>query len=151
VHECTIESDLELLFPDEYVPSSSERMLLYRELDGIECDVDLLAFRQRLEDRFGKIPLEGQELLRIVPFRRLARQLGVEKAVLKAKRMTLYFVSRLDSPYYQSAAFGRFIDYMMHHPRYCTLREQNGKRSMVLKNVDTVEQALGVLREIVNE
>ena len=151
VHECTIESDMELLFPDEYIPSSSERMLLYREMDGIERDTDWLAFRERLEDRFGKIPPEGQELLRIVPFRHLARQLGVEKAVLKMKRMTLYFVSQLDSPYYQSFAFGRFIDYMMQHPRNCVLREQNGKRSMVLKNIETVEQALGILHDIIGQ
>ncbi|MDO4949983.1 MAG: transcription-repair coupling factor, partial [Bacteroidales bacterium] len=126
----------------------SERMLLYRELDGIERDADLMAFRERLEDRFGMIPPEGRELLRIVPFRHLACRLGVEKAVMKMKRMTLYFVSRLDSPYYQGAEFGRFIDYMVRHPRSCALREQNGKRSMVLKNVETVEQALGILHEI---
>lgn len=79
VDECQVESDLELLFPNEYIPSSSERMLLYRELDGLELDKDLLAFKARLEDRFGKVPPEGLELLRIVPLRRLAKRLGVEK------------------------------------------------------------------------
>ena len=150
VSECQVESDLELLFPNEYIPSSSERMLLYRELDGLELDKDLIDFKSRLEDRFGKIPPEGQELLRIVPLRRLAKRLGAEKIFLKAGRMTLFFVSNPDSPYYQSAAFGKVIGYMGRNPRYCNLREQNGKRSMVVKNVDSVEMAVGILQEIVS-
>ena len=150
VSECQVESDLELLFPNEYIPSSSERMLLYRELDGLELDKDLLDFKSRLEDRFGKVPPEGEELLRIVPLRRLAKRLGAEKIFLKAGRMTLFFVSNPDSPYYQSAAFGKVIGYMGRNPRYCNLREQNGKRSMVVKNVDSVEMAVGILQEIVS-
>ena len=150
VSECQVESDLELLFPNEYIPSSSERMLLYRELDGLELDKDLIDFKSRLEDRFGKVPPEGQELLRIVPLRRLAKRLGAEKIFLKAGRMTLFFVSNPDSPYYQSAAFGKVIGYMGANPRYCNLREQNGKRSMVVKNVESVEMAVGILQEIVS-
>jgi len=150
VSECQVESDLELLFPNEYIPSSSERMLLYRELDGLELDKDVLEFKLRLEDRFGKVPHEGQELLRIVPLRRLAKRLGAEKIFLKARRMTLFFVSNPDSPYYQSAAFGKVIGYMGANPRYCNLREQNGKRSMVVKNVENVETAVGILQEIVS-
>ena len=150
VSECQVESDLELLFPNEYIPSSSERMLLYRELDGLELDKDVLDFKARLEDRFGKVPLEAQELLRIVPLRRLAKRLGAEKIFLKAGRMTLFFVSNPDSPYYQSAAFGKVIGYMGRNPRYCNLREQNGKRSMVVKNVENVETAVSILQEIVS-
>ena len=150
VSECQVESDLELLFPNEYIPSSSERMLLYRELDGLELDNDVLDFKARLEDRFGKVPPEGQELLRIVPLRRLAKRLGAEKIFLKAGRMTLFFVSNPDSPYYQSAAFGKVIGYMGMNPRYCNLREQNGKRSMVVKNVSNVETAVSILQEIVS-
>ena len=150
VSECQVESDLELLFPNEYIPSSSERMLLYRELDGLELDEDVINFKARLEDRFGKVPPEGQELLRIVPLRRLAKRLGAEKIFLKAGRMTLFFISNPDSPYYQSAAFGKVIGYMGRNPRYCNLREQNGKRSMVVKNVENVETAVGILQEIVS-
>lgn len=150
VDECTVESDLELLFPNEYIPSSSERMLVYRELDKLELDKDVEAFKARLVDRFGKIPPEGEELIRIVPLRRLAKRLGVEKAVLKAGRMTLYFVSNLESPYYQSDAFGKVINYMAKYPRNCNLREQNGKRSMVVKDVTSVEQGVRILQEIIS-
>ena len=150
VTECLVDSDLELLFPNDYIPSSSERMLLYRELDGLELDKDVLEFQSRLEDRFGKVPPEGQELLRIVPLRRLAKRLGAEKVFLKAGRMALYFVSNLESPFYQSMAFGKVIAYMGKNPRYCNLREQNGKRSMVVKNVENVETAVSILQEIVS-
>jgi transcription-repair coupling factor (superfamily II helicase) len=150
VDDCTIESDLQMYFPDSYVPGSSERMLLYRELDGLELDKDVLAFKERLEDRFGKVPSEGQELLRIVPLRRLAKRVGAEKVFLKAERMTLFFVSDPDSPFYQSMAFGKVIAYMGRHPRFCNLREVNGRRSMVVKNVSTVEMAVSILQEIVS-
>ena len=150
VDECSVESDLELLFPNEYIPSSSERMLLYRELDKLELDKDVDAFRARLLDRFGKIPPEGEELIRIVPLRRMAKRMGIEKVFLKAGRMTLYFVSNLESPYYQSEAFGKVINYMAQNPRECNLREQNGKRSMVIKNVTDVQTAVRIMQEIVS-
>jgi transcription-repair coupling factor (superfamily II helicase) len=148
VEECQVESDLELLLPADYVTGSSERMLLYRELDTLTQDKDVAAFRSRLEDRFGPIPRETEELLRIVPLRRLAARLGTEKVFLKGGRMTLFFVSNLDSPFYQSEAFGKAINYMMKYTRRCELREQHGKRSMLVKEVTNVETALSILQEI---
>lgn len=150
VSDCTVESDLELLFPDQYVPSSSERMLLYRELDSLELDKDVDEYRKRLEDRFGKLPPESEELLKVVGLRRLGKRLGAEKIVLKAGRMALFFVSNPDSPYYQSEAFGKVIAYMGRNPRICNLREQNGKRSLVVQNVKSVSQGVTVLKEIVS-
>ena len=105
-------------------------------------------FRTRLTDRFGPVPNETEELLRIVSLRRLAARLGVEKGYLKGGRMSLFFVSNPDSPYYQSQAFGKMIDYMMKYTRRCDLREQNNRRSMLVKNVTTVEEAVYILREI---
>ena len=148
VDECTVESDLELLFPNEYIPSSSERMLLYRELDKLELDKDVEDFKARLKDRFGTIPPEGEELIRIVPLRRIAKRLGIEKIFLKSGRMTLFFVSNPDSPYYQSEAFGKIIGYMSRYPRQCNLREQNGKRSMIIKDIKDVQSAVRELQEI---
>ncbi len=150
VNECNVESDMELLFPNEYIPSSSERMLLYRELDKLELDKDVEAFKARLKDRFGTIPPEGEELILIVPLRRLARRLGIEKIVLKAGRMTLFLVSNPDSPYYQSPAFGKVIEYMSRYPRRCNLREQNGRRSMVVKDITDVHAAVKEMQEMVS-
>ncbi|MBR8705212.1 transcription-repair coupling factor [Bacteroides pyogenes] len=149
VDECQIESDLEILLPADYVTGSSERMLLYRELDGLTLDKEVDAFRTRLEDRFGTVPPEAEELLRVVPLRRLGARLGAEKIFLKGERMTLFFVSNPDSPFYQSRAFGQAIEYMMKYTRRCDLREQNGRRSMVVKDVGNVETAVSVLQEMV--
>ena len=148
VADCSLESDLEMYFPDQYVPSDSERMLLYRELDNVRDDRELEAYRQRLVDRFGPVPPCGEELIRVVPLRRLGKQLGCEKILLKQGRMFLYFVSQSDSPYYQSDVFGRVIDYATKNLRRCNLREQNGKRSMVVTDIPTVAEAVAVLTAI---
>ena len=148
VADCALESDLEMYFPDQYVPSDSERMLLYRELDNMRNDQELEAYRQRLIDRFGPVPPCGEELMRVVSLRRLGKQLGCEKIMLKQGRMFLYFVSRADSPYYQSEAFGRIISYATTNVRRCNLREQNGKRSMVVADVPSVGEALAILKAI---
>ena len=145
VEECAVESDLELLFPDEYIPTSSERMLVYRELDSLESDEELKKFRTRLTDRFGPVPSTGEELLRIVPLRRFGKQLGIEKILLKGGQMALYFVSNLESPYYDSAAFGRVMNYTSMSPYECRFRELSGKRSLLIKGIKRVEEALGVL------
>lgn len=149
VEECQVESDLELLLPADYVTGSSERMLLYRELDKLTLDTEVSAFRSRLEDRFGPVPAETEELLRIVPLRRLAARLGIERVFLKGGRMTLFFINNPESSYFQSVAFGKMIDYMMKYTRRCDLRDQNGKRSMVVKDVPNVETAVSILQEIV--
>lgn len=150
VDDCQIESDLEMLFPESYVPSSSERMALYRELDTLTTDHQLEEYRKRLIDRFGRIPAPGEELLRIVPIRRMAAQLGVEKIFLKAGRMTLHLVSNTSSPYYKSEQFGRIVAYAMHAIRGCILRGQDGKvcPNLLIKNVDSSEKALSILSEI---
>ena len=148
VTDTTLESDLELYFPDQYVPSDSERMLLYRELDGLTTDEQLAAYRTRLIDRFGPVPQCGEELMRVVPLRRKGKALGCEKIILKQQRMTLYFVSQNDSPYYQSEAFDRILSYVAQNPRRCQFREQNGKRSMVITNVPTIEEAVQLLSSI---
>jgi transcription-repair coupling factor (superfamily II helicase) len=147
VEDCTLESDLELYFPDQYVPSDSERMLLYRELDGLHTDEQVAAYRTRLIDRFGPVPHCGEELMRVVSLRRIGQSLGCEKIMLKQERMLLYFVSQNDSPFYQSEAFDHILSFVAHNPRRCNFREQNGKRSMILTDVSTVEAALQLLKE----
>ena len=146
--EASLESDLELYFPDQYVPSDSERMLLYRELDSLQTDEQVAAYRARLIDRFGPVPHCGEELMRVVPLRRLGQLFGCEKIVLKQQRMTLFFVTQNDSPFYQSEAFGMLLDYVAHNPRRCNFRETNGKRSMVISNVPSIEEAVQILASI---
>lgn len=151
VDDCAVESDLEMYFPDNYVPGSSERMLLYRELDNIERDEELEAYRQRLIDRFGPVPRQGEELMQVVPLRRVGRRLGCEKIILRQGRMQMQFVSNTQSAFYQSAAFGRVINYIGYHPRRCNLKEKNGKRSMVVSQVASVKEAVEILKDIDEE
>lgn len=151
VDGCAVESDLEMYFPDNYVPGSSERMLLYRELDNIERDEELEAYRQRLIDRFGPVPRQGEELMLVVPLRRVGRRLGCEKIILRQGRMQMQFVSNTQSAFYQSAAFGRVINYIGYHPRRCNLKEKNGKRSMVVSQVASVKEAVEILKDIDEE
>ena len=148
VEDCVLESDIEMCFPDSYVPGDSERMLLYRELDGLTADDEVERYRTRLIDRFGEIPAVGQELMRVVPLRRHGKELGMEKIILKQGRMTTVFVSNPESPYYRSAAFDAVLQYMASHAKRCNLREIKGKRSMVVTGVATVEEALQVLCDI---
>ena len=154
VADCTIESDLEMYFPDLYVPSDSERMLLYRELDNLAAsqhlDDDLAAYRSRLTDRFGAIPDVAEELIRVVPLRVCGKQLGIEKILLKQSKMHLYFVTNPDSPYFQSEAFGRILDYVGHNPRRCNFHETAGKRSVIIADVPSVDAALTICREILS-
>ena len=151
VDDCAVESDLEMYFPDNYVPGSSERMLLYRELDNIARDEELEAYRQRLIDRFGPVPRQGEELMLVVPLRRVGRRLGCEKIILRQGRMQMQFVSNTQSAFYQSAAFGRVINYIGYHPRRCNLKEKNGKRSMVVSQVASVKEAVEILKDIDEE
>ena len=148
VSDCNLESDLEMYFPDNYVPSDSERMLLYRELDNTRNDQELEAYRLRLVDRFGPLPPQAEELLQVVSLRRYGKSLGCEKIMLKQGRMFLYFVSNPHSPFYESDTFGRIIDFATLNLRRCNLREQNGKRSLVITDVPTVGEAVNVLKTI---
>jgi len=148
VSECTIESDLEILFPANYVPQESERISLYQELDNMERETDIRQFCERLEDRFGRIPHEAMELIRVVRLRRLAKQLGIEKVGLKQGYMYLYFVSDEHVAYYQSAAFGRILGFLQKNPKLCKLREINGRRSLAIKDITSVESAVSVLEEV---
>ena len=148
VDDCAVESDLEMFFPDQYVPSSSERMLLYRELDSISNDADLEKYKANLTDRFGKIPREGLELLQIVPLRRIGKKLGCEKIILKGGIMQMQFVSNPLSAFYKSDTFEKVIQFIVTHPQECNLKESRGRRYLVIQDVKTVEQAVAMLRSI---
>ena len=145
VDDCAVDSDLEMYFPDSYVPGSAERMLLYRELDHLDRDEEVEAFRQRMIDRFGPIPQEGDELIHVVGLRRVGKLLGCEKILLKGGAMQLQFVSNVDSPFYRSKMFSRVIAYATSHIQDCALKEKNNKRILRISHVKSVEQARSLL------
>lgn len=148
VNDCIIESDLELMLPYDYVPQESERISLYQELDNIERETDLIKFKENLKDRFGKIPYQTLELIRIPKLRRMAKTLGIEKVVLKLDNMYIYFVDETNAAYYQSPMFGKLINFASRNTRKIQIRENNGKRSFLIKDVKSVEQAVDILEQI---
>ncbi len=148
VTDCTIESDMELLLPALYVPQASERIALYQELDSIERDDQIAAFRSRLEDRFGRIPKVTEELLLVPRLRRLARRLGIEKVNLHQGAMYIYFVGESNQAYYQSDMFGRLLTFLTMNPRRVKIRQNAAKQSFSIANVKTVEEAVNLLETV---
>lgn len=148
VAECTIESDLELRIPAEYVPQESERITLYRRLDNMELPERLEEFRAELRDRFGEIPYTTDELIRVVPLRISARRLGIERLVLKGGKMRIYFVGDDNKAYYNSLAFGKVLAYLQGNARRCQLKEVGGRRLMVIENIKTVSDALEIIQSM---
>lgn len=145
VDDCAVESDLETYFPDTYVPGSSERMLLYRELDHLQSEEEVAEFRKRMIDRFGPVPREADELMCVVGLRRLGKMLGCEKIMLKQGTMQLQFVSNVNSPFYRSEMFSRVLAYATTHIQDCALKEKNNKRYLRIRDMKSVEQAKNLL------
>lgn len=148
VDDCNVESDMSMFFPESYVPGSSERIMLYRELDAITDEGELMRYRQRLSDRFGTPPRQAEALMLMPQLRQKARAIGIEKVFLKNQGMILFFVSDMKSAYYKSATFGNVINYAMQHIHRCKLEESKGKRKMRVANVPTPEAAIKVLDDI---
>jgi transcription-repair coupling factor (superfamily II helicase) len=149
VSDCQIDTDLELLFPDSYIPGTAERMMLYRELDNQENEGQLQKYEASLVDRFGQMPQSSSELLDVVRLRWLAIQLGIERIVLKNQKMICYFPADQRSPYYQSDAFGKILRYVQTHPRKCRLKE-DGKLTLSFESILTIGEAVGLMKDIKN-
>jgi transcription-repair coupling factor (superfamily II helicase) len=148
VNDVLVESDLELMFPVSYIPNDAERVSIYREMDNMESETEIMDFVGRLEDRFGKIPPQGRELIRIVRLRRIAKSLGIEKVSLKNGQMTLFLISDPESPYYDSLVFDQLLNFVQKYPRRCRLQEKGEKRSVAIGGIETVKTAVELLEEI---
>ncbi len=148
INDCQIDTDMELLFPDGYIQSVSERMLLYRELDSMETEENLQQFEASLTDRFGKLPPASIELLEVVRLRWVAIELGIERIILKNKKMICYFISDQQSPYYQSEAFTKVLNFVQHNPGKCRMKEKLNKLSLNFEQVNSISKAKSILSEI---
>ena len=146
VRECTIETDLEVLLPDDYVTSGTERLVLYKELNELQTEEELAAYRSRLEDRFGPVPPCVDELISTITLRRMAKAFGIEKLILKQSRMVCHLVSNQQSPFYQSGNFMKLIQYVQTFPRRATLKETPERLSLSIANIKTIASALEQLR-----
>ena len=147
INDCQVDTDLELLFPEEYIPGNAERIRLYRVLDNTKDERSLEKFESDLADRFGPLPGESSELLNVVRLRMLAISLGFEKIVLRRGKMVIHFISNQMSPYYQSPTFTSLLA-SVQHQKNMKLRESNKKLILSLQNISSVEAALGVLQKL---
>lgn len=147
--DCQIDTDMQLLFPDTYIQSTSERMLLYRELDNLETEEALELFEAGLIDRFGKLPPESLELIEVVRLRRVAVELGMEKIILKRYKMVCQFIANPQSAYYQSTVFGKVLQFVQSHPLICRMKEGNNKLSLTFDKVKSVKKAKEILEGVV--
>ncbi|MBQ4376838.1 MAG: transcription-repair coupling factor [Bacteroidales bacterium] len=143
--ECIIETDLEVLLPDSYVSSGTERLVLYKELNSLSTEEELEAFRSRLIDRFGPLPRPTEELVRTITLRRMAKEFGIERLLLQQGRMVCFFVASKDNPFYQSANFMKLIQYVQSHPDNARLKEKDSRLTLSLANVTTISEAVRLL------
>jgi transcription-repair coupling factor (superfamily II helicase) len=148
--DCTIETDLELLLPDNYVNSVAERLSLYKQLNALETDEELAKFSCQLQDRFGKLPPQTEELIETIKMRRLAKQIGLEKAVLKRQKFVGTFITNSNSTFYQSPTFERVLEYVKNHPKSCEFKEIHEKLTISFPNIKRVSEVCNILAEISN-
>jgi transcription-repair coupling factor (superfamily II helicase) len=150
VKETSLETDFELLIPDEYVSSITERIALYKEMDDLDNDESMETFRNQLLDRFGPIPAAAQALLETMRVRWMAREIGMEKLVLKSGKMIGYFVTKQDSPYYQSEKFSTVLEFIKHNPIAGKMYEKDQSLRISFNEIRTIPQAVHILRSMLN-
>lgn len=148
ITDCQIDTDMELLIPDHYVNNIEERLRLYQELDALETEEQLDVFGEALIDRFGELPASVEELLKSMRLRWVAQQLGFEKIVLKKGKFIGYFISRKDSPYYESPQFQRMLMFLQEYGRDARMQQKNDRLSLVIENVKSIQQALKIFRPL---
>lgn len=148
VNDCAIDTDMEILIPDEYVQNITERLNLYRELNDSKHETDLVQFQNNLTDRFGEVPQATKELVQTIRLRWLAMDIGFEKLLLKNNRMVGYFIQNQNSPYYQSEVFTKVLKFVQQNQRVCKMKETNGKLTLSFESVVSIDRAIEVLKPI---
>jgi transcription-repair coupling factor (superfamily II helicase) len=149
VKDCQLETDLEVLLPNDYVTNIQERLSLYKELENAENEEMLTAFSDHLQDRFGPIPPQTEELINTLRLRWIGREIGFEKIVLKSNRLSGVFTGDSESGYFQTEAFGKVLDFIKNNPTASTMKEVKGKLTMRFDNVRSVKEAIEVLNKLV--
>ena len=145
VRDCVIETDLEILIPDYYITHITERLNLYKELDSIETEENLMKFMDRLIDRFGPVPKQTETLLHTIRLRWLARRIGFEKLVLRNQRLTAYFINNPESAYFQSEQFTAVLEWMKHNPSLGKMTEEKNRLFMTFRDVPGINEAIARL------
>ncbi|HRN41553.1 MAG TPA: helicase-related protein, partial [Vicingus sp.] len=149
VKDCQLETDLEILIPDEYISNIAERLTIYREMDELEDEAQIELYKHKLKDRFGEVPTPTNELFNALILRKLAKKIGFEKLVLKQQKLIGYFIANQDSAFYQSNTFTNVLRYVQANQKLCSMKERNDKLTLVFENVKTIKQANQLLEPII--
>ncbi|MBN8704068.1 MAG: DEAD/DEAH box helicase, partial [Bacteroidetes bacterium] len=150
IKDCQIETDMELLIPDSYVNTISERLSLYRTLDNCKTEDELQEFEKQLKDRFGDLPKSTVELINTIRLRWIAIEIGFEKIILKNTKLVGYFITKQDSPYYQSEVFTKVLGFVQKNQRLCKMKENNNRLTLTFENIKSIESAKLALLPIIS-
>ena len=150
VNDCNIDTDMEILIPDNYVNNIAERLNLYRELDDAKDESELTSFETNIHDRFGPVPKQAIELIHTIRLRWLAMEIGFEKLILKNNKLVGYFIQNQNSSYYQSETFTKVLKFVQTNARTCKMKENNGKLSLSFENIKSIDDAINALKSIMN-
>jgi transcription-repair coupling factor (superfamily II helicase) len=148
VKDTILETDFELLIPDNYIENISERLNTYKELDEAQTEIELNIIGQNLTDRFGPMPMQVLNLMEAIKMRRRAMKLGFEKLLLKGNKMVAYFISKQDSEYYNTNIFKGILQYAQKHPKQCSLKEQGARFYISIQNVSSVQDVMRIFNEM---
>ena len=148
VEECQIDTDMEILIPDQYVRSVSERLQIYKDLNIIKNQEELNSYQIKIKDRFGSIPVQMKKLFYSIEIKWMAKELGFEKIVLKSNKMIAYFISNPKSSFFESKEFSHILNFIQMNPKTCQMKEKNNKLSLTFEGVSEVEIALKKLHMI---
>jgi transcription-repair coupling factor (superfamily II helicase) len=148
VRDCSIDTDCEMLIPDKYVQNTEERLRLYTELDEIENEEQLQKYTQHMQDRFGPVPVQVNELFDGLRMRWIAKKIGFERIILKNNKLRAYFIDNPNSPYYESAYFPKVMAFIQNGKRNCSLKQSGNNLILVYDGIKTMHQAGSLLKEI---
>ncbi len=148
VYDCTIDTDVEMLIPLEYVQNTEERLRLYTELDAIENEENLQKFAKKIEDRFGKLPKQINELFDGLRIRWIAKKIGFERIILKNGKLRCYFLDNPKSPYYKSPYFPKVMEHIQNSKKKCNLKQSGNSLILVYDNIKTMNQTEVIFKEI---
>jgi len=152
VKEIQMDTDFELLFPDDYINIISERLNLYNQLSTLKSEEELVTFESELTDRFGELPTQVVDLLNSVRIKWMAKKLGFERLILKQSKIIGYFISDQQSSYYQTPIFTKVLNFVQHNTKLCTMKEKETKSGLRLlltfEHITSIDKALEILRKI---
>ena len=151
VNDVQVETDMEIMFQEDYISSIPERIRLYRELNELDNEAELREFELRLIDRFGPLPSRAESLLEIVKLKWTASKLGMEKITLKGGLMMISFISEPKSPFYRSMTFVKLMNHINHRPNLMKMRQKDTKLSLVVNSIQTVSAAAAALSQMLRD